>query len=101
MKDIALFGAGGFGREEACFLRNLNEALADEGVKKHHLMPSEPWNLIGFFDDNLELKGNPGSHFGDCLGGIAVLNSWDKPIDVCIAIGVHHIVEKAEKGLEI
>ena len=53
MKDIAIFGAGGFGREVACLIRIINESA------------SEPkWNLIGFFDDNPELKGKMISHFG-------------------------------------
>ena len=43
MKDIAFFGAGGFGREVACLIKRINE--------------KEPtWNFIGFFDDNEALK---------------------------------------------
>ena len=38
MKDIAIYGFGGFGREVACVIQAINEI--------------EPtWNLIGFFDD--------------------------------------------------
>lgn len=40
LKDIAVYGAGGFGREIACLIRLINESL------------EEPkWNFIGFFDD--------------------------------------------------
>lgn len=44
MKDIAIFGAGGFGREVACLIKRINK-----------IKPQ--WNFIGFFDDNEELKG--------------------------------------------
>ena len=40
MKDIAIYGAGGFGREVACLLRRINEQ-------------APKWNLIGFFDDDI------------------------------------------------
>ena len=44
VKDIAIFGAGGFGREVACLLRKINAV--------------EPtWNFVGFYDDGLE-KGS-------------------------------------------
>ncbi|MDR1459358.1 MAG: serine acetyltransferase, partial [Bacteroidales bacterium] len=44
MKDIAIYGAGGLGREIACLIRHINE--------------NEPtWNLIGFFDDG-KAKGS-------------------------------------------
>ena len=81
MKDIAIFGAGGFGREVACLIKRINE--------------KEPtWNFIGFFDDNEAMAGQAISHFGICLGGISVLNSWGKPIAVVIAIGNSAIVKK-------
>ena len=82
MKDIAIFGAGGFGREVACLIRIINESL------------EEPrWNLVGFFDDGVE-KGAAVSHFGTCLGGVDALNQWPTPLDVCIAIGKGSTVEK-------
>lgn len=85
MKDIAIFGAGGFGREVACLINKINE--------------TEPtWNFIGFFDDNEALKGQPISHFGSCLGGTKALIAWEKPLAVVMAIGssivVKQIVEK-------
>ena len=81
MKDIAIFGAGGFGREVACLIKRINE--------------KEPtWNFIGFFDDNEALKGQPISHFGSCLGGTDVLNSWEKPLAIVLAIGNSIVVKK-------
>lgn len=38
MRDIAIYGAGGFGKEVACLLNRINEV-------------NHQWNLIGFFDD--------------------------------------------------
>ena len=59
VKDIAIFGAGGFGREVACLLRKINAV--------------EPtWNFVGFYDDGLE-KGSC-VDYGKILGGIADLN---------------------------
>lgn len=81
MKDIAIFGAGGFGREVACLIKRINE--------------KEPtWNLIGFFDDNESLKGQSISHFGICYGGTDVLNTWDKPLSVVMAIGSSVVVKE-------
>lgn len=84
MKKIAIFGAGGFGKEVACLINRINE--------------QEPtWELIGFFDDGKE-KGEKISHFGVCLGGVQELNEWTENIAVAVAVGnsitVHKIVEK-------
>lgn len=73
MKEIAIFGAGGLGRETVCFLNILNKEGAD-------------WNFIGFFDDGMK-KGMQVSHFGKVLGGIKELNEWSKELAVIIAIG--------------
>lgn len=73
MKDIAIFGAGGFGREIACLLKRINEH-------------KQSWNLVGFFDDGIE-KGVQISHLGTVLGGIEELNNWPTPLAVTIAIG--------------
>ena len=81
MKDIAIYGAGGFGKEVACLIKRINE--------------KEPtWNLIGFFDDNAALKGRMISHFALCLGGIDVLNDYPKDLSVVMALGNSHVVKK-------
>lgn len=74
MKDLAIYGVGGFGKEIACLINLIN-------LKK------PTWNLIGFFDDNLSTKGNQISHYGLCFGGIEELNHWDKPLSVVISVG--------------
>lgn len=72
MKDIAIYGAGGLGREVACMIEKINE--------KH-----PTWKLIGFFDDG-KTKGEVISK-GEILGGMEELNIWDKPLSVVMAIG--------------
>lgn len=87
MKDIAVFGAGGLGREVACLIRLINESL------------EEPrWDLIGFFDDNKELEGTC-NEYGRVLGGRAELNAWDKPLDVVIAIATPKVVKFVAEGI--
>ena len=71
MKDIAIYGAGGFGREIACLITNC--------------LPQ--WHIIGFFDDNPLIKGKMVSHYGSCLGGIEELNAWGNELSVVLAIG--------------
>lgn len=82
MKDIAVYGAGGFGREVACLVSIINESL-----------PKPRWNFIGFFDDNDTLKGTS-NEYGEILGGIKELNEWARPIDIVIAIGSPQVVKK-------
>jgi len=77
MKDIAIYGAGGFGREVACLIRAINKV--------------EPrWNLIGYFDD-VQIKGE-NNGFGRILGGIDDLNAYDKPLSIVMAIGAPTVV---------
>lgn len=73
MKDIAIYGAGGLGREIACVLNIIN-------TKK------STWNLIGFFDDGKEIRSNV-SNFGKILGGINELNNWDQPLAIALCFG--------------
>ncbi len=73
MKDIAIFGAGGFGKEIACLINHINEKTPQ-------------WNLIGFFDDGKE-KGLQISHHGKVLGGMAEINAYPDNLALAIAIG--------------
>lgn len=73
MKDIAIYGAGGLGREIACLIEKINKQL-------------RCWNLIGFFDDNI-VPGSAISHFGNCLGGISELNEWSQPLSITLCFG--------------
>ena len=72
-KDIAIYGAGGYGREVACLLKLINE--------------KEPqWQFIGFFDDDPSLRGSQ-NVYGPILGGMEELNQWDSDLSLVIAIG--------------
>lgn len=79
MKDIAIYGAGGFGKEVACILNKINE-----------IQPT--WNLVGFFDDGI-IPSTQISHFGSVLGGCDALNAWSSEIAVAFAIGSPKIIE--------
>ena len=81
MKDIAIYGAGGFGKEVACLIKRIN------GVEPQ-------WNFIGFFDDNPDKKGQMISHFGPCLGGVEELNAWPTDLAIAIAMGNSLMVKK-------
>ena len=57
MTDLAIYGAGGLGREIYCMIKNDRVA-------------SEKWHIIGFFDDNKEI--------GSCnvsIGSFNLLNN--------------------------
>lgn len=81
MKNIAIYGAGGFGKEVACMINRINSK-------------EEKWRLIGFFDDNPNIKGKMISHHGICLGGIEELNKYEKELALTIAIGNPNVVRK-------
>lgn len=87
MKDIAIYGAGGFGREVACLIKRINEK-------------TPTWNLIGFFDDDPKLKGQMISHFGPCLGGIDALNSYPEELAVAMALGNSIVVKKIVDNIQ-
>lgn len=71
MKDIAIFGAGGLGREILLLLHQLNEAAPH-------------WNILGFFDEQhftADIDGFP------YLGNVENLNNFKKELNLVIAIG--------------
>ena len=68
---LAIYGAGGFGRETAVMIEQINNQI-----------PS--WDVIGFFDDGLK-KGDEVNGLR-ILGGISNLNSYDGDLAVCIAM---------------
>ena len=72
MKDIAIFAAGGFGREVLTIINAIN-----------NYRPM--YNILGFFDDGLE-KGALVNGY-EVLGGINDLNAWNKPLSVVICVG--------------
>ena len=73
-KKIAIYGAGGFGREIAGAINRINKS----GM--------EQWEIVGFYDDN-KLIGSDVSHYGKILGGMEQLNSVKEPMALTIAVG--------------
>ncbi len=71
MKKLAIYGAGGFGRETAVMIAQINA---------HYLS----WDLIGFFDDRLQ-KGDEVDGL-KILGNISDLNSYADNLLICIAV---------------
>lgn len=73
-KKIAIYGAGGLGREVAGGIRRINES------------GSGYWDLIGFYDDK-KPRGTSVSHYGEVLGGMSELNDIQEPLALAIAVG--------------
>jgi sugar O-acyltransferase (sialic acid O-acetyltransferase NeuD family) len=71
MKKIAIYGAGGFGREVACVINAINAE-------------KPAWHLVGFFDDGLA-KGHR-NKYGVVLGGINELNRITEALHVVFSI---------------
>ena len=77
IRKIAIYGAGGLGREVAGGINRINRA------------GEEKWELVGFFDDNISI-GTQVSHFGKVLGGMDALNKLKEPMALAIAVGRPH-----------
>lgn len=78
-KDIAIYGAGGFGKEIACIIKAINE-----------IHPT--WNFIGYFDDNSQddLR-NP---YGRIIGNLDTLNNYPGELSIVMAIASPEILRK-------
>lgn len=72
MKEMAIFGVGGFGREVLALVKDINRV-------------KPTWNIVGFFDDGHEkcemINGYP------VLGKTEELNRWHTPISLAVSIG--------------
>lgn len=84
MKDLLIYGFGGFGHEVACLIEHINRE-------------KPTWNVIGYIDDGVE----PGAtcKYGEVLGNRDFLNAWDKPVSVAIAIGNVKALEFVSKQI--
>jgi sugar O-acyltransferase (sialic acid O-acetyltransferase NeuD family) len=76
--NIAIYGAGGFGKEVLTLLKD----LISSGVT---------WNFIGYFDDR-DCSGKLGSLY---LGDYHSINNWKEPLALVFAMGWSHIRKKA------
>lgn len=73
MKKIAIYGAGGFGREVHMLIEQINYVKAE-------------WEFLGFFDDDFEKKGKQINGF-EVLGGLNELNKLKEELFLVLAIG--------------
>lgn len=84
MKDIVIIGAGGFGREIAWLIEDINK------VKNE-------WNILGFIDDSPEMQGSKVGKY-KVIGNLNWLK--DKSINVVCAIGDPLIKKKVMDSLQ-
>ena len=85
MKDLIIFGAGGFGREVAWLVERINKI-------------SPTWNLLGFMDDNdsiqgIEINGNR------VLGKTSDVCKYSDAYFVC-AVGASKMREKIVNSIK-
>lgn len=84
MKDLLIYGFGGFGHEVACLINHINKEKST-------------WNVLGYIDDGVE--AGTVCRYGKVLGDCNTLNSWDKPVAVVIAIGSCKVLEVISKNI--
>lgn len=89
MKKIAIYGAGGFGKEVACLIRRINNTIPNEDDK---------WELVGFFDDG-KMVDTKVSRYGKVLGDIDTLCAIDYPLAVAIAINDNKAVRRIREHI--
>src|SRR5689334_6080041 len=74
-KPLAIFGAGGLGREILQLVRQINEA-------------SPTWQVLGFYDDQRPATAT--IHGLPYLGTAQDLNGTTEPLHVVVAVGSSH-----------
>ena len=83
--NIAIYGAGGFGKEVACLIKRINQNGGE-------------WNLIGFFDDT-KPAGTVVSSYCTVLGGMEELSLVSEPLAVAIAINDNKAVRRIRESI--
>lgn len=85
MKDIIIYGFGGFGHEVACIIEHVNR--------------QKPiWNVLGYTDDGVAVGTE--CKYGKVLGNIDFVNAYPKEVDVVIAIGSSNIQALLSQKIE-
>lgn len=85
MRELIIYGCGGFGREMALLIMQIN-AINPE------------WNVLGFCDD-YTMKGSIVDDL-EVFGGLAYLNDRRKPTAVLLAIADPRVRKRLRKGIE-
>ncbi|MFM9840747.1 MAG: acetyltransferase [Cyclobacteriaceae bacterium] len=84
IQDIAIYGAGGLGREMALMIQQINKV-------------SNQWHIIGFFDDGLNRNNKVDNWI--VLGGLTEANVWDRKLALVLAIADSHVRFKLAEQL--
>lgn len=84
MKDIVIIGAGGFGREVAWLIEDINRI-------------EQTWNIIGFIDDNEAIQGKEINGY-NVVGNIEWLSKQE--LNVVCAIGESMVKKKVIENLK-
>ncbi len=79
MKNIAIYGFGGLGREVACLINAINEVQLT-------------WNFIGFIDDGVPVGTE--CRYGKVIGNLDFVNAYSEPLSIVIAIANSRILKK-------
>ena len=82
IRDLAIYGAGGFGREMAFMVQQMNAHI-------------NQWRLLGFFDDGKQ--ANEKIDGIAVLGGIERLNQWQSSLAIVMAVA-DPVVRRAVVG---
>ncbi|HEV8505007.1 MAG TPA: acetyltransferase [Chitinophagaceae bacterium] len=88
-KRLAIYGAGGFGRETAAMVEQIN-------------LQNHEWELIGFFDDGFEIDTEVDGL--KIVGNVNDLNSYPDNLAICIAVAdptVRHSLVKRITNVKI
>ncbi len=85
MRKIAIYGAGGFGKEIYCLIQEIN---------RHQMQ----WDFIGYFDD-AKVPGEQIYH-GCVLGGMKELNAFPEELGIVFAIGSPKTLNKLVHGVQ-
>lgn len=84
MKDLAIYGAGGFGKEVACTIQKIND-----------IKPT--WNLVGFYDRIYEKGYDNG--YGVVIGSLEEINAVDRELALIIAVGDTNVVKTVVESI--
>lgn len=89
MRNIAIYGAGGLGKEVYLLIKELNTI-------------SKVWNFVGYYDRMYEKGYNNG--YGTVIGDLEDLNNIDSDLDLVIAMGdssIRKLVVDSIKNIKI
>lgn len=90
-KPLAIYGAGGLGREVAMMVEQINQALSPSNKALY-------WRLEGFYDDGIEagtvVDGLP------VIGGLEAVNAIATPTSLTIAIADPRIRRTVAEGID-